>query len=306
MTEQFRVGTRGSPLALVQTEWTVQQLRRAHPRAQYEVVPLRTAGDRTVRSAESLDFTDAIDRALEAREVDLAVHSAKDLPARPVRAVRVGAFPPRGDPRDCAILRRASCLRELPRGARIGSSSVRRRAQLLALRPDLNVVPLRGNVGTRLERIRTLGLDGVILAAAGVTRLGGADRITELLPAHRWLPAPAQGALAVEVRTADRAAFRHVHAIDDPLTRAAVESERAVVAALGGDCNLPLGAWSRPVGGRLRLRAAWFSGDGTRRAEADRIGPIDGARELGRAVGRQLRAAGPALGLTAGSPAPVA
>lgn len=291
MTERLRVATRASPLARAQTELALRSLRRADPRVGYEVVTMRTSGDRTARTDRTLDFTDVLDRALEAGEVDLAVHSTKDLPARPLRRVVIGAFLRRGDPRDCAILRGARRLRDLPRGARIGSSSLRRRAQLLAVRPDLEVVPIRGNVGTRLEKISSMGLDGVVLAAAGVKRLGWGERITELLPVANWLPSPGQGAIAIEVRAEDRATLQHVRAVDHARTRVAVEAERAVVAAAGGDCDLPLGAFGRIVGGELELRAEWFSEDGRTRVRAERRGPVDRPTVTGADVGRWLKLA---------------
>ena len=297
MTERLRIGTRPSPLALVQTELVLRALRRAAPETEFEIVPLRTSGDRTRRLGATLDFTDDIDRRLEEGAVDLAVHSTKDLPARPVRPVEVAAYPRRADPRDCLVLRTPGTLERLPRGARIGSTSLRRRAQLLRARPDLEVVPVRGNVGTRVEKIEREGLDGVALAAAGMVRLGWRDRISEYLGPPRWLPAPGQGALAVEIRTEDRLARRIVGRIDHRPTRAAVEAERAVVAALGGDCNLPLGALGRVRAGRLVLTAALFSPDGRRRLSFARRGPISHPERTGERVGRRLAEAGAASGL---------
>ena len=301
MTERLRVGTRSSPLALAQTELVVRALRRVAPEVAVEPVLLRTSGDRARRTGATLDFTDDIDRRLEQGEVDLAVHSTKDLPARPVRRVEVAAYPRRADPRDCLVLRaRGLTLRALPAGARIGSSSVRRRAQLLGERPDLQVVPVRGNVGTRIEKIESQGLDGVVLAAAGLLRLGWKERISEYLGPPRWLPAPGQGALAVEVRTGDRFARRTVARIDHPATRAEVEAERAVVASLGGDCNLPLGVLGRVRSGRLVLRAALFSPDGRRRLSFTLRGSAARAERTGEEVGRRLAEFGSPAGLLPG------
>ena len=289
MTERLRVGTRASPLAVAQAELVARALGRVVPGISVVLVRLRTAGDRVRRTGSTLDFTDDIDRRLEEGEVDLAVHSAKDLPARPVRAVEVGAYPRRADPRDCLVLRaQGAALETLPRGARIGSSSVRRRAQLLGARPDLTVVPIRGNIGTRIEKIGSQGLEGVVLAAAGLLRLGWKDRISEYLGPPRWLPAPGQGALAVEVRKGDRFARRSVERIDHPATRAEVEAERAVVASLGGDCNLPLGALGRVRSRRLVLRAALFSPDGRRRISFALRGSTSHAERTGEEVGRRL------------------
>ncbi len=300
MTERLRVGTRSSVLAVTQTELVLRALRRAAPDVTYETVLLRTAGDRVRRTSPTLDFTDAIDRRLEDGEVDLAVHSSKDLPARPARRVEVGAYPRRGDPRDCVVLRGPGTLATLPRGARIGSSSVRRRAQILRERPDLEVVPVRGNIGTRIEKIGIQGLDGVVLAAAGLLRLGWHDRISEYLGPPRWLPAPGQGALAVEVRTGDRFARRTVERIDHRPTRQEVEAERAVVSSLGGDCNLPLGALGRVRSGRLFLRASLFSPDGRRRVSFSLRSPSARAQRTGEEVGRRLAEVGGASDLLPG------
>ncbi len=295
MTERLRVGTRPSPLALAQTELVLRALRRTAPQVRFETVPLRTAGDRTHQATGTLDFTDEIDRRLGRGEIDLAVHSAKDLPATVARGLAVAAYPRRGDPRDCLILRRPGSLESLRERPRIGSSSLRRKAQLLAARPDAVVVPIRGNIGTRIRQIDELGLDGIVLAAAGVARLGESGRASAYLPVSRWLPAPGQGALAVEVRAGDRALRRLVAAVDHDPTRAAVEAERAVVATLGGDCNLPLGALARPSAGSLRIRAALYSPDGRVRCFAERSGPVSRSRSLGADLGRRLaRIAGPA------------
>lgn len=297
MRERLRVGSRPSPLALVQTELVLHALRRAEPDVAFELVPLKTSGDRSRRASGALDFTDDIDRRLESGEVDLAVHSTKDLPATPFRPVIVGAYPRRADPRDCLVLRSGGALRTLRNGARIGSSSLRRKAQLLRERPDLEIVAVRGNVGTRLDKIAREDLDGVILAAAGMLRLGWEDRITEYLGPPRWLPAPGQGALAVEVRAGDRLALRTVARIDHPATRAEAEAERAVVAALGGDCNLPLGALGRVRAGRILLRAALFSPDGRQRLSASAHGPTARARRIGEALGRRIAEVGRPAGL---------
>ncbi len=293
MTGRLRIGSRASPLALAQTELVVRALRRVRPDLQCDVEPIRTAGDRTRRSVGTLDFTDAITRRLVAGELDLGVHSTKDLPATPARGTCIGAYLRRGDARDCLVLRSDRTLRTLPHGARIGSSSARRRAQLLAIRPDVDVVPVRGNVGTRIGRIGPDGLDGIVLAAAGLRRLGWADRVTQFLPISTWLPAPGQGAIAVETRARDRGTRRVLASIDHAPTHASVEAERAVVRALGGDCDLPLGAFARiRADGRLELRAALYSADGRWRLSADGSAPSAQAVALGERVGRSIRTLG--------------
>ncbi len=296
MIESLRVGTRRSPLAQAQTGLVVRALVRRNPGARFTVVPLATEGDRTrPPKASSWDFTDRIDRALETGNIDLAVHSAKDLPVRPLRRVVVAAYPAREDPRDCVILRLAASISELPLGACLGSSSPRRRAQLKAWRPDLAIVEIRGNVGTRIEKMERIPLDGVVLAVAGLRRLGWEDRITQRLPTGRLLPSPGQGALAVSARRDDRPVRRLVSSIDHFPTRAAVTAEQAVARALGGDCNLPLGALARVVGDRLTLTAAVFSPDGKRRIGVRREGPVRSAIAIGAGVGRDLSRLGGSL-----------
>lgn len=301
MTERLRVGTRKSPLALAQTEIVLRTLRRVDPRIRYEVVPLTTSGDRTRRSRSSLDFTDEVDRRLERGEVDLAVHSAKDLPASPTRSVRVVAFPRRADPRDCLVLATRGTFRSLRPRARLGSSSRRRQAQLLAARPDLEIVPLRGNIGTRIERIASERLDGVVLAAAGLLRLGLRHRISQYLPASVCLPAPGQGAIAVEAREGDTVASRAAGVVDHPRTRVAVEAERALVRALGGDCDLPLGVSSRFRGDRLVLRAVLFTSDG-HACRAERSGALVEREQVAERLARALDAARDLATRSAGSP----
>ena len=297
MTRRLRVGTRASPLARAQTDLVIRALRRSWPGFEAEPIAISTQGDLETGPARTLDFTDRIDGALEAGRIDFAVHSAKDLPSRFTRAVTIAAFPPRADARDCAVLAEGGPFGALRSGARIGSSSVRRKAQILRWRPDLAVVPVRGNVGTRIDGIRTHRLDGVVLAAAGLQRLGWSNRISERLPISRMLPAPGQGALAVVVRSTDAALARRLRQIEDPRTRAAVTAERAVQAALGGDCDLPMGAHATSRSGVLKIRAAWLSDDGRIRVYREAVGRPEEAELLGGQVGALLaRARGEAHG----------
>ncbi len=296
MIESLRVGTRRSPLARAQTGLVVRALARRNPGTRFTVVALATEGDRPrPTNASSWDFTDRIDRALESGDIDLAVHSAKDLPVRPLRHVAVAAYPTREDPRDCVILRLADTVPELPLRACLGSSSPRRRAQLKAWRPDLDIVEIRGNVGTRIEQMERIPLDGVVLAVAGLRRLGWENRITQRLPTSRLLPSPGQGALAVSARRDDRPVRRLAGSIDHFPTRAAVTAEQAVARALGGDCNLPLGALARVVGDRMTVTAAVFSSDGKRRIRVRREGPVRSAIAIGAGVGRDLSRLGGSL-----------
>ncbi|MCI4326450.1 MAG: hydroxymethylbilane synthase [Thermoplasmata archaeon] len=288
MSRLLRVGTRKSPLALAQTQLVVAALRRRDRAAEFEVVPLTTAGDRNRTVGGSPDFTDRISAAVEAGEVDLAVHSAKDLPVRPERGVRIAAFPRRAAVADVLVARPGLALRPPVSGTRIGSSSVRRRAQLLREWPGVVVQDVRGNVGTRIGLVDSGSVDAVVLAAAGLARLGLAGRIDRTLPPTRFLPAPGQGALAVEVRYADRATDRVVRTIDHGPTRAAVTAERTCAAALGADCDLPLAALARVRGETLTLDAELFDRNGRRSVRVRREGPVVNAGSIGRLAGAAL------------------
>jgi hydroxymethylbilane synthase len=267
-------------LALAQAGEVAERLARAG--VESEVVPMATSGDRGERAAPSSAgvkglFVAEIVRALQDGEVDLAVHSAKDLPAADDEGVAVAAVPPRADPFDLLVTRDPT-LRE---GALVGTSSLRRRAQLIALRPELRLVEIRGNVDRRLRKLEDGEVDGVVLAAAGIARLGVTAPSSEVLPI---VPAPGQGCLAVQVR-ADDAATRDAAAwLDDPDSRVAFEAERAVMARLGGGCALPLGALATVTGDTVRLVALVATPDGSRivRAESEAATP-EGAAEAASA-----------------------
>jgi hydroxymethylbilane synthase len=294
VTAALRVGTRKSPLALAQTELVLAALRKAMPAAAFEVVPITTAGDRNRTVGSSPDFTDRISAAVESGEVDLAVHSAKDLPVRPERGVRVAAFPRRADAADVLVGRPGASLEPPPPGTRVGSSSVRRRAQLLREWPTVEVVEVRGNVGTRIALVDSGTVDAVMLASAGLRRLGLAARIGRRLPPARFLPAPGQGALAVEVRYGDRKVDGVVRSIDHGPTRAAVTAERTCAAVLGADCNLPLGVYARLRREALTVDAELFDPDGRRSIRVRREGPVLNAGSLGRLAGSDLAQLGEA------------
>lgn len=297
MKEHLRVGSRGSPLALAQTEEVVDRLRRVHPSVRVETVVIKTHGDEGYRIdlGTPLDgkraFTKRIDDELLDSRIDLAVHSLKDLPAELVPELVIAAVPPRADPRDVLVVNRGSSLADLPTGARVGTSSLRRRAQVLAHRPGLEVVELHGNVGTRLRRLDTEEFDAVIVAAAGIRRLKIERAGLEPIDPDVVTPAPGQGALAIEVRADDRALRATLAAIDDPTTRRATESERSLSAQLGGGCNMPFGALATLEGARLRLRAVVATPDGRRLARADVSGRADSPDDIAReAYGRLLDA----------------
>lgn len=289
MTERVRVGTRRSPLARAQTAAVVAHLGRFAPSWRFQVVPVVTSGDRHQSRGGSPDFTDAIDRALLRGEVDLAVHSAKDLPADLAPGLELVACPQRADARDCLIFGRGGGSRAgLVRGARVGSSSLRRRAQLLRWRPDLTVVEIRGNVDRRIRLVRSDGLDAAILAVAGVSRLGRASEIGQVLPASAFLPAPAQGALAIVDRAGDAALSGVIRRSDHLPTHARVRAERAFSRSLGGDCNVPLGGLATVHGDSISIVGEILTPDGRKRLRGRRSGPSSHPEAVGDRLGREL------------------
>ena len=289
MRPPLRVGTRGSVLALRQTELVVRSLRRHHPGLRVEVVPITTRGDRDPRRGISPDFTGAIEKALSSGAIDVAVHSAKDLAAGDPPGLVIAAYPPRADPRDGWVSRQRGLL---PKGAHVGTSSVRRRAQLLRWRPDLVPREIRGNVDSRIRKVASRQVDAIIVARAGVVRLGRSNELRGVLPLRWFLPSPGQGALAVQTRASDGRTRSLVRAIDHPPTRASVEAERSVARTLNASCNVPLGALARVHDSRLRICAEVLSSDGVRSLRASRAGPATRARALGRSVGEALKQAG--------------
>ena len=281
----MRLGTRASTLAVTQSTWVADRLRTLGH--EVEIVTIRTRGDHERGSLTRLSglgvFAAELRSALLRGEVDLAVHSLKDLPVEPVPGLVIAATPERESPRDALCSRDGLSLAELPKGARVGTGSPRRVAQLRALRPDLVFVDIRGNIDTRLSRVTSGDLDAVVLAAAGLRRLGLAGRITEELPI---LPAPGQGALGVECRAGDAALIAALEALEDADTRLAVTEERAVLAALGGGCAAPIAALGTGDG----LAAGVYSADGTRQARAE-VPLISGA---GRTAASRLLVLGAA------------
>lgn len=286
MTERIRVGTRGSKLARAQTGIVLARLGRLAPGKRFEPVEIATSGDRSAGS--SPDFTDAIDRALVRGEVDLAVHSAKDLPLQLDRRLTLAACPRRADPRDCLVVADHLVAGRLPRGSSIGSSSLRRRAQLLRWRPDLAIVEIRGNVDTRIDLVRSRSIDAAILAVAGVSRLKRTRDIGRILPATTFLPAPAQGALALVARTDDAKLASLARKVNHVPTLACVDAERGFASALGGDCQTPLGALATVRSGTLSLVGEVLTPDGHRRFRNRATGPVSSAGPLGRWLGQEM------------------
>ncbi|MEZ4332699.1 MAG: hydroxymethylbilane synthase [Myxococcota bacterium] len=290
---RLRIATRGSDLALVQSRQIAAELERALGVAA-ELVVVRTTGDRIVdRSLSKIGgkglFVKEIEEALLAGEADLAVHSAKDVPARLAPGCVIACYPERKDPRDALAAReRGTTLARLRRGARVGTGSTRRMALLRALRPDLEVVPLRGNVPTRLGKLEQDGLDAVVLACAGLDRLGLTDRIDERIAPESMLPAVGQGLLALEAR-ADSAWHARLVELEPAETGPIARAERAYQTTLGGDCSIPLAGFAEHVeGGRLRLRGLVASLDGRRIVRAEDVGPVGSPEALGARVAQAV------------------
>lgn len=263
------IGTRGSALARRQTALVIELLRAARPDLECEERQIVTSGDRTQQSGEPLPeiggkglFTAELEQGLRDGELDLAVHSLKDLPTEDPEGVAVGAVCLREDVRDCLVSRAEVLLAELPAGAVVGTSSLRRTAQLRALRPDLELRSIRGNVDTRIRKVRDGEFDAAVLAAAGLRRLGLEREVSDWLPPETMLPAPGQGALAVQCRSEDEDVLELLKAIDDPEARAATTAERAFLRELGGGCAAPVAAYGRPNGGQVELEGLVASPDG--------------------------------------------
>jgi hydroxymethylbilane synthase len=289
------LGTRASPLARWQADWVAAQLERHG--VDVELVPLSTRGDREqagpigAMGGQGV-FTKELQRALLAGEVDLAVHSLKDLPTDAVAGLTLAAVPPRGAAGDVLVSRKVRSWEELPAGAVIGTGSLRRRTQLWHARADLKMEDVRGNVDTRLRKLDEGLYDALILAEAGLERLGLAGEITQVLPKSLMLPAVGQGALGIEARADDRRTLAALAPLDDPETHGAVLAERALLATLRGGCLAPIGAWGRVADGRLSLSGVVLSLDGAKRLTAEAAGDVADAVALGGSVAAELLSRG--------------
>ena len=293
----LRLGTRASLLARTQSEQVRVALEARHPGLRAELVFIRTSGDRLAQGPLAAVggkglFIKEIEEALYAGTVDAGVHSMKDLPAQLGRGLVLAAVPPRADACDVLIGSPDGTLAGLAAGARVGTASVRRRAQLLARRRDLEVVTLRGNVDTRLRRWREGAVDALVLAAAGLARLGIVEPGASALPTEAFLPAVGQGALALECRGDDAATLALLRGIEDRVAATAVAAERSFLAALGGDCNTPLAAHGRVQGDQILLRALVTDLDGRHWLEDQESGPASDAEAVGRVLAERLLAAG--------------
>jgi hydroxymethylbilane synthase len=287
------IGTRGSALARWQAEHIAATLRAAHPGLEVTLTIIVTEGDRfqagpLVEVGGKAVWVKEIEAALLARQVDLAVHSLKDVPAELAPGLVLGAIPRRADPRDALVSRAGVALDALPAGSRVGTSSLRRVCQLRALRPDLRLELLRGNVDTRLRRVEEGAADAAVLACAGLDRLGHAARISERFTAERLLPAIGQGALGIEIRAEDPRVAGLVSVLTDAATTAEVAAERALLEGLGGTCRTPIGGHATVAGSTLRLRGLVGRPDGSQILRAEATGPIASAGALGGEVARLL------------------
>jgi hydroxymethylbilane synthase len=294
LPREIKIGTRGSALALAQARGVAAQISGHYPDCRVDLVIIKTTGDKMqhvplARIGGKGLFIKEIEEALFRGQVDVAVHSLKDMPAEVPEGLRLGAVPAREDYRDAFISSRYANLAEIPPGGRVGTGSLRRRVQLLHRRPDLTVVPLRGNVDTRLKKMESQGLDGLILAAAGLNRLGLAHIYRGCVPESDMLPAVGQGALGLEVRTGDQDLLAF---LDDAPTRQAVTAERAFLARLEGGCVVPVAALGRVEGDSLHLEAMISDLEGRRLLRESRVGPVTAAAELGTRLAESLLAQG--------------
>lgn len=297
ISKPLRIATRKSLLALWQAEHVATLLRRAHPGLQVELVPVVTQGDRILdRSLAAIGgkglFIKELEVALQEQRADLAVHSMKDVPGDVPAELAIAAVLERADARDALITATATRLDDLPRGARVGTSSLRRQAQLLAARPDLTIAPLRGNVDTRLRRLDARELDAIVLACAGLTRLGWESRITARLDPKIFLPAVGQGVIGIECRGDDARVLEFVSALNHPATRIAMDAERAFAHTLGGSCQSPIAAHATLDGKTLGLEGLVAEPDGSRLLRDSASGSAVEPAALGRQLAERILAAG--------------
>ncbi|RMF64981.1 MAG: hydroxymethylbilane synthase [Calditrichaeota bacterium] len=289
----LRVGTRRSLLAKAQTQWVIDRISQMHPELQIEVVEIVTTGDRvldrslTVMAGKGV-FVKEIEEKLLAGEIDLAVHSMKDLPTDAVPGLVVGVIPERADPRDVLVTRLSQDLEALPKDAKIGTGSLRRKAQLLRLRPDLHVVDIRGNIDTRLKKAETDTFDGIILAAAGLARLGWLHRVQQFLNCEQMVPAVGQGALGIETREDDEATRALLAPLNHPETETAVKAERVFLARMGGGCQTPMAAFCRVQNDRVVLQGFCADENGERGFRDQVEGSVAEAADLAARLADRL------------------
>jgi len=293
----LRIGTRASRLALAQSEWVKKAVQTRHPEVRVELIRITTKGDKILDAPLSKVggkglFVKEIEEALLRKEVDLAVHSMKDVPAELEKGLKISVYPKREDPRDAFVSKQFSTVRELPQGALVGTSSLRRSAQLLHMRPDLHMVPLRGNVDTRLRKLDSGDLQAIVLAAAGLNRLGLAHRITALLPPDSVLPAIGQGVLGLEMREGDQETQHLISFLNDLETELAARAERSFLKTLEGGCQVPVAGHARVEGDVITLDGMVAELDGSKVLRQKIRGPGDSPETLGITLAKRLLSAG--------------
>ncbi len=295
---ELRIGTRGSPLALWQANWVRERLFQAYPHLRVSLIRIKTKGDKLTDvnlatvGGKGL-FVKEIEEGLLGERIDLAVHSMKDVPVQLPEGLHIRFITRREDPRDVLISRDRRTLEELPSGAKIGTSSLRRRAQLLSYRPDFHIIPLRGNVDTRVRKLDTMGLDAIVLAAAGVKRMKMETRISQFISPEVCLPAVGQGALGIETRIADDEINQYLSIIDHEATHLSIMAERAFLRRLEGGCQVPIGAWgSVSDQGMLTLKGFVGDLDGRKLIKGGIEGEMGKAQELGMALAESLLSQG--------------
>ena len=297
MPPSLKIGTRGSKLALWQANWVRTALEKAHPDIAVELIIIKTKGDKIqdvplAKVGGKGLFVKEIEEALLDQRIDLAVHSMKDMPGEIPPGLCIGPVPAREMPVDVLISGNGQTLSELKKGASIGTSSLRRAAQLLHLRPDIEIVPLRGNLDTRLRKLDEGQMDAIVLAAAGVRRLGLENRVTEYLDPARMLPAVAQGALCIEIREEDPETDRLVRVLNQPETRTVVLGERAFLHRLEGSCQIPVAGYGTVENGRFTINGLVANLDGTVVLQEIAAGQAEKAREIGVELAEKLLAMG--------------
>jgi hydroxymethylbilane synthase len=297
MKATIRVGTRGSRLAIAQTEIALSALRKAHPGVRFEVVTISTKGDVDKRPLFTMDekgiFEKEVNEAVKNGDVDFAVHSLKDIPSDLSEELVVACIPKRASPNDVLVNDKRQKLKELAPGSVVGTSSLRRAVRLMQYRPDLNVKPIRGNVETRVKKVISGEYGAVVLAEAGLTRIGMKDVIVERFSVRDFVPAPGQGAIAIVCRKSDKALTNMLKQIEDPRSRAEVLAERALVSKVEGGCRFPLGAVAVTSNnnnddGKMTLYASVFSADGERGIKVKKVGKAAEPEKLGNKVADML------------------
>lgn len=293
----LRIGTRGSKLALAQSEWVKREVQTRHPEVQVELVKIKTKGDKILDSPLSKIggkglFVKEIEDALLKKTVDLAVHSMKDVPAELQEGLKISVYPKREDPRDAFVSRHFRTVNDLPQGASVGTSSLRRSAQLLHMRQDLHIVPLRGNVDTRLRKLDSGDLQAIVLATAGLKRLGLSDRITTPLSPETVLPAIGQGVLGLELRADDEKTRNLISFLNDLETELAARAERAFLKELEGGCQVPIAGYARVETDLMVMDGMVAELDGSKILRQEIRGAKERPEELGITLARRLLSAG--------------